>query len=174
MTKNFHVFAIYRRPEIDNDVISGVAVDNVSMDVPIKFCDSSSNGFRDIRGADFVSMFRLKTGFLQPSLYRKISLYFCQSVFRFSILLFQHHLRFLNWLCGWSAIYCSWENPKAISRANRFITWSWCVASSQELSGSREHFWQWKFNDSTVKVIVMDNYHNRRGRLKQCKLLMAL
>ena len=29
MTQNFHVFAIYRRPEIDNDVISGMAVDNV-------------------------------------------------------------------------------------------------------------------------------------------------
>ena len=43
------------RPEADSDVISGMAVDNVGMDVPIKFGDSSSNGFRDIRGADFVS-----------------------------------------------------------------------------------------------------------------------
>ena len=35
-----------------------MAVDNVGMDVPIKFGDSSSNGFRgfrDIRRADFVS-----------------------------------------------------------------------------------------------------------------------
>ena len=35
-----------------------MAVDNVGsvgMDVPIKFDDSRSNGFRDIRGADFVS-----------------------------------------------------------------------------------------------------------------------
>ena len=37
------------------DVISGVAVDNVGMDVPLKFGDSWSNGFRAIRGADFVS-----------------------------------------------------------------------------------------------------------------------
>ena len=41
--------------EIDNDVISGPAVGNVGMDVLIKFGDSRSNGFRDIRGADFVS-----------------------------------------------------------------------------------------------------------------------
>ena len=54
MTQNFHVFAIYRRPEIGNDVISGMAVGNVGMDVPIKFGDSRSNRFRDIRGADFV------------------------------------------------------------------------------------------------------------------------
>ena len=32
-----------------------MAVDNVGMDVPIKFGDSRSNGFQDIRGADFVS-----------------------------------------------------------------------------------------------------------------------
>ena len=44
------------RPEVvDNDVISGKAVDNIGVDVPIKFGDSSSNGFRDIPGADFVS-----------------------------------------------------------------------------------------------------------------------
>ena len=41
--------------ESDNDVISGVAVENVGMDVPIKFGDSRSNGFRNIQGADFVS-----------------------------------------------------------------------------------------------------------------------
>ena len=55
VTQNLHVFAICCRPEIDNDVISGVAVDNVGMDVPIKFGDSGSNRFRDIRGADFVT-----------------------------------------------------------------------------------------------------------------------
>ena len=49
MTQNFNVFAIYRRPEIDNDVISGMAVDNVGMDVPVKFGDSSSNGSRGIQ-----------------------------------------------------------------------------------------------------------------------------
>ena len=61
MTQIFHVFAICRRPEIDNDVISGVAVDNVGVDVHIKFGDSRSNRFRDIRGADFVSNERTKT-----------------------------------------------------------------------------------------------------------------
>jgi hypothetical protein len=55
VTQNFNVLAIYRRPEIDNDVMSGVAVDNVGVDVHIKFGDSRSNRFRDIRGADFVS-----------------------------------------------------------------------------------------------------------------------
>ena len=50
MTQNVHVFAICRRPEIDTDVISGVAVDNVGVDGPIKFGDSRSNRFRDIRG----------------------------------------------------------------------------------------------------------------------------
>ena len=43
------------RQEVDNGVISGMATDNVGVDVPIKFGDSRSNGFRDIRGADFVS-----------------------------------------------------------------------------------------------------------------------
>ena len=50
MTQNLHVFAICRRPEIDNDVIFGVAVDNVGVDVPIISGDSRSNCFRDIRG----------------------------------------------------------------------------------------------------------------------------
>ena len=40
------------RPEVDSDVVSGAAVDNVG---PVKLGDSRSNGFRDIRGADFVS-----------------------------------------------------------------------------------------------------------------------
>ena len=31
-----------------------MAVDNLGMDDPMKFGDSRSNGFRDIRGADFV------------------------------------------------------------------------------------------------------------------------
>ena len=43
------------RPEVANDVISSAAVDNVSIDVPIKFGDCRSSGFRDIRGGDFVS-----------------------------------------------------------------------------------------------------------------------
>ena len=43
------------RPEVDDNVLSGVAVDNVGMDVPVKCGDSRSNGFCDIRGADFVS-----------------------------------------------------------------------------------------------------------------------
>ena len=55
MTQNFRVCAICCGPEIYNDVISGLAVDSVGFDVPIKFGNSTSNGFRDIRGADFVS-----------------------------------------------------------------------------------------------------------------------
>ena len=47
--------AICCRTEVDNDVISGVVVDNVGIDFHIKLGDSRSNGFRDIRGADFVS-----------------------------------------------------------------------------------------------------------------------
>ena len=48
MAQNLHVFAICCRTEIDNDVISGAAVDNVGVDVAIKFGDSRSNRFRDI------------------------------------------------------------------------------------------------------------------------------
>ena len=40
--------------EVDNDVISGVAVNYVRMDVQVKFGDSRSNGFRHIRGVDFM------------------------------------------------------------------------------------------------------------------------
>ena len=50
------------RPEVDNDVIFGVAVGNVGMDVPIKFGYSSSNGFRDIRRASFLSKERTNIG----------------------------------------------------------------------------------------------------------------
>ena len=67
MTKNVHVCAICCRPEIDNNVIAGPAVDNVGVDVPIKFCDSRSNGFRDIRGAHFVSNERTLNGLFQYS-----------------------------------------------------------------------------------------------------------
>ena len=42
--------------------MSGVAVDNVGADVQIKFSDSRSNGFRDIRGAHCVSDERMKIG----------------------------------------------------------------------------------------------------------------
>ena len=55
MTQNLHVYGICCRPEVDNDVMSGVAVNNVGMDVPMKFNDSRSDGFRDIRGAYLVS-----------------------------------------------------------------------------------------------------------------------
>ena len=37
-------FRYYFRPEVDNDVISGVAADNVGMDVWVKFGDSRSKG----------------------------------------------------------------------------------------------------------------------------------
>ena len=59
MTQNLHFCAICCGPEIDNDVISGLAVDHVGVDIPIKFGDSRSNGFRHIRGADFVSNKRM-------------------------------------------------------------------------------------------------------------------
>ena len=51
----FDCFPYNFRPEVHNDVISGMAVNNVGVDVPIKFGGSRSNGFRNIRGADFVS-----------------------------------------------------------------------------------------------------------------------
>ena len=51
----FDCFLYNFRHEVDNDVISGVAIDNVGVDVCAKFGDSRSNGFRDIRRADFVS-----------------------------------------------------------------------------------------------------------------------
>ena len=50
------------RLEVDNDVISGTGIDNVGMDVPVKFGDSRSNGFRNIRGADFTSNERTNIG----------------------------------------------------------------------------------------------------------------
>ena len=43
------------RPEVVNDVISGSAADYARMYAPVKFGDSRSNGFRDNRGAVFVS-----------------------------------------------------------------------------------------------------------------------
>ena len=46
-------------PEVDTDVISDVAVDNVGINVCVKFDDSRSNGFWDIRWADFVSNERI-------------------------------------------------------------------------------------------------------------------
>ena len=51
----FHFFSLNFRPEVDNDVIFGVAVDYVSVDVLVNFGDSRSNGFRDIRWANYVS-----------------------------------------------------------------------------------------------------------------------
>ena len=43
------------RPEVGDDVISGLVVEHFGMDVTVKFGDSRSNGSRDIRGAGFVS-----------------------------------------------------------------------------------------------------------------------
>ena len=42
-------------PEVDNDVISGMAVNYVGMDVYVKLGDCRSNGSQDIQEADFVS-----------------------------------------------------------------------------------------------------------------------
>ena len=47
----FSSFFPYKfRPEVDNDVISGMAVDYVGMDISVKFGDGTSNSSRDIRG----------------------------------------------------------------------------------------------------------------------------
>ena len=48
----FDCFPYNFRLEVGNDVISGVAVDNFGTDTYVKFGDSRSNSFRDIRGAD--------------------------------------------------------------------------------------------------------------------------
>ena len=45
--------SFFRYSFVDNDAISGVAVDNIGVDICVKFVDSRSNGFRDIRGAEF-------------------------------------------------------------------------------------------------------------------------
>ena len=50
-----HFFRYNFRPEVDNDVISAVAIDYVGVDIPIKFGDSRSKRSRDIRRAGFVS-----------------------------------------------------------------------------------------------------------------------
>ena len=42
-------------PEVDNDVIPSVAVDNVGMHISVNYDDSRSIGSCDIPGADFVS-----------------------------------------------------------------------------------------------------------------------
>ena len=44
----------------NKDVISGVDVDNVGVDVSVKLSDSWLDGSRDIRGADFASNERTK------------------------------------------------------------------------------------------------------------------
>ena len=44
-----------RHKEVDNDAISGVAIDYFGMDVCVKLGDSGSSRSRDIRAADFVS-----------------------------------------------------------------------------------------------------------------------
>ena len=60
------VFTCYSRPEIDNDGITSTTIDDVNVDVLIKFCDSSSNGFPDIRGAGLVSYERTNETLAKP------------------------------------------------------------------------------------------------------------
>ena len=57
-----------------------MAVDNVGIDVRIKFGDSRLNGFRDNRGADFVSNEAYPNGAkrLKIIILPKISLLFCE------------------------------------------------------------------------------------------------
>ena len=50
-----HLFSLCFRPEVHNDIISGVAAEYIRVDVPVKFGFCSSNGFRDIPGAASVS-----------------------------------------------------------------------------------------------------------------------
>ena len=65
MTQKFTRLCDLLPTRIENDVISGVAVDNVGMDIHVKFGDSRSNGFRDNRGTDFVTYERTKTSLFQ-------------------------------------------------------------------------------------------------------------
>ena len=74
-----HIF----RQEVDSDVMSGVAEDNVSMDVRVKFGAYRSNGLRDIRGADFVSNERTNESYptsakrLTPKIVARANLFKC-------------------------------------------------------------------------------------------------
>ena len=47
------------RPEVDTDVISGVALEHVDMDFRAKYGSSRSKGSRNIQEADFVSNERI-------------------------------------------------------------------------------------------------------------------
>ena len=49
-----------------DDIISSLAIDDVGVDVRVKFVDSRSNGSRDIGGAGFVS--RHRTNMTKPLL----------------------------------------------------------------------------------------------------------
>ena len=70
----FRQFCCYNfRPEVDNDVISGVVVDNAGMDVHVKFGYSRSNGSRDIRGADFVSNEHIKAYHIRQNRHTGVS-----------------------------------------------------------------------------------------------------
>ena len=52
----FDCFLSYNfRSAVDNHDISGVVVNNAVIDICVKVCDCRSDGFRDIRGAAFVS-----------------------------------------------------------------------------------------------------------------------
>ena len=42
-----------QRPDVDNDVTSGVAEEYLGMDIRVKFGDLRSNGSPDIQVADF-------------------------------------------------------------------------------------------------------------------------
>ena len=69
------VFPHNFRPEVDNDVISAMAVHNVGMDVPLKFGGSRANGSRDIQGADFVSNERTLAKPIPISVKKRFSLF---------------------------------------------------------------------------------------------------
>jgi len=53
MTQNEHVYAIYCRPEVDGDVISGENVKTAECYVVLKFEVASSNSFRENQNQPF-------------------------------------------------------------------------------------------------------------------------
>ena len=62
-----NVFPYNFRPDVGIDVISGTTIVNIGVKFTIKFGESRSSGFRDIRGAVFVSNERTNIGDAYPN-----------------------------------------------------------------------------------------------------------
>ena len=77
------VFRYTFRSEVDSDVISGMTLDYVVVDVRVKFGYSMSNSSRDIRGADFVmkerdrSLLHQAETFYRRLAFKKMSVLIC-------------------------------------------------------------------------------------------------